>query len=122
MTPSTHPPEQTQKSPNTETVDELRGFDLRIAQPRDGYRYSLDPFLLADFARPATGERVLDLGTGCGIIPLLLARQATDCSFVGVERQPLLAELAGRNARENRLIDRISIITADLLDIPSLLP
>ena len=46
---------------------------LVVEQPEDGYRYSIEPFLLADFVSLSSGCRVLDVGTGCGIIPLLLA-------------------------------------------------
>ena len=122
MTLSTVPPEPLKTTRNAETVDELRAVALRVAQPREGYRYSLDPFLLADFARPAPGERVLDLGTGCGIIPLLFARQVAGCTIVGVERQPALAELASRNVTGNGLTGRVSIVEADILEIGKLWP
>jgi tRNA1Val (adenine37-N6)-methyltransferase len=104
-----------------ETVDLLPAFNLRLTQPRHGYRYSLDPFLLAEFCQPATG-RIMDLGTGCGIIPLLLARRQATASLVGVELQPQLADLARRNALENGLADRIQIVPADLHDLASRFP
>ena len=59
-----------------ETIDELRKHGLRIIQPRHGYRFSLDPLLLCDFAAIREGEEGVDLGAGCGVIPLILARSA----------------------------------------------
>lgn len=98
-----------------ETVDELRGYGLRIIQPRGGYRFSLDPLLLCDFAGVREGERVTDLGTGSGVIPLILARQCAGASFVGVELQEEMVELARRNVDLNGLTERIEIIGADVL-------
>jgi tRNA1Val (adenine37-N6)-methyltransferase len=98
-----------------ETVDELREYGLRIRQPRHGYRFSLDPLLLVDFAAVQQGERVIDLGTGCGVIPLVLARMVADARIVGVEVQPHMAELAAGNIRDNNLADRVEVLTADIL-------
>ena len=57
------------------TLDDLKSFDLQLFQSRHGYRYSLDPLLLVRFCnQPPPGGRIIDLGAGCGIISLLLAR------------------------------------------------
>jgi len=100
-----------------ETIDELRDYDLRIVQPRDGYRFSLDPLLLCEFAEPGEGMNVIDLGTGCGIIPLVLARKYGGVRVVGVEMQEEMAEIAERNVRLNGLSGRIEIICADILSL-----
>jgi tRNA1Val (adenine37-N6)-methyltransferase len=100
-----------------ETIDALRGYDLQIIQPRDGYRFSLDPLLLADFAKIGEGERVIDLGTGSGVIPLVLARQCESATIVGVEVQEQMAEMAQRNVRLNGLVDRVEIIGSDILSL-----
>lgn len=97
-----------------ETLDELRGYGLRIAQPSQGYRFSLDPLLLSDFSLPRPGERVLDLGTGCGVIPLVLARRVADLELVGVEHQQAMADLARRNVAMNGLAERITILHEDV--------
>lgn len=97
-----------------ETTDELRAYGLRISQPRNGYRFSLDPLILCDFAGIREGERVIDLGTGCGVMPLVLASRCDSASFVGVELQDELAELAVRNVRLNGLADRIDIVGGDI--------
>lgn len=96
------------------TVDELREHGLRVAQPRHGYRFSLDPLLLCDFAGPAPACRVLDLGTGCGIIPLVLVRLQETCTVVGVEHQEQMAHLAGRNVIDNGLDGQITILHEDV--------
>lgn len=101
---------------NDETTDLLRGHDLRIIQPKRGYRFSLDPLILCDFAAPARGD-ILDLGCGCGVIPLLMARLAPESRITGVELQIAMAELARRNAELNGLSGRIFIVTADILDL-----
>ena len=100
-----------------ETIDELKAYDLRVIQPREGYRFSLDPLLLCAFAGRGEGGRVIDLGSGSGIIPLLLARKCGPARIVGVEMQEEMAALAGRNAALNRLSDRVEIICADILSL-----
>lgn len=106
---------------NEETADYLRAFDLKIMQPKTGYRFSLDPLLLCDFA-PATTGSVLDLGSGCGIIPLVMARRSPAASFVAVEFQPRLAEIAARNIADNGLTGRVALLTADILELADHFP
>jgi tRNA1Val (adenine37-N6)-methyltransferase len=113
---------ETQGVTSDETIDELRGHDLRIVQHRHGYRFSIDPLLLAEFAAIGEGESVIDLGTGCGIIPLLLARKAAGARIVGVEQQQGMAALAQRNVGQNGLADRIAIIEADVLELRERFP
>lgn len=105
-----------------ETNDELRGCNLRIIQPRHGYRFSLDPLLLCDFADVHEAGRAIDLGTGCGVISLLLARRNLSARFVGVELQPEMAELASRNVAINGLSDRIAILNEDILGLRAHFP
>lgn len=105
-----------------ETIDELKGYDLRIMQPRDGYRFSLDPLLLCDFAPMGEEGRVIDLGTGSGIIPLLLARKSANAKIVGVELQEEMASLARRNVQLNGISDRIEIIDSDILSLRNRFP
>ena len=99
----------------TETLDELTGYGLRIVQPRHGYRFSVDPLLLADFAGVRRGERVADLGTGCGIVPLLLARCEPSAAITGVEFQPVMARIAERNVAANALSGSIEIVEEDVV-------
>ncbi len=106
-----------------ETLDDLRLGGLKIIQKKDGYRFSLDPVLLCDFAEVKAGEAVCDLGTGSGVIPLLLASRSVAARIVGVEIQPQMADRARRSVHLNDLQDRVEILEKDLRtlrgDIPS---
>ena len=90
---------------------------LKIRQPRQGYRFSIDSVLLAHQVRAHPGETVLDLGTGCGILPLVLCYRHPHISVWAVEIQAPLAELATCNVRENRMQHRIFVQHADLRDL-----
>ena len=115
------------KPNETETINELRTRDLRIVQPKEGYRFSLDPLLLCDFAETANTARIVDLGSGCGIIPLILARKAAATRIVGVEFQDEMAGLAARNVALNEgasveeLVTRLQAIGATARDVVSIL-
>jgi len=98
------------------TADILKDFNLQVKQPRRGYRFSLDPLLLCDFAPDRSGS-LLDLGTGCGIIPLVMARRSSYGQLVGVEVQQRMAAIAAMNAVENHLAGRIAIIHGDILEL-----
>jgi tRNA1Val (adenine37-N6)-methyltransferase len=99
---------------NAYTTDTFFNGTIKITQNRTGYRYSIDAILLAHFADPQSGDKVLDLGTGCGIIPLIMAHRVSNLAICGVEVQAELAELAVTNVRENQLDDRISVLCTDL--------
>ena len=99
---------------NLHTTDTFFNGKIRITQDRTGYRFSIDAVLLAYFADPRSGDKVLDLGTGCGIIPLILAYRQPNIVIYGVEVQTELAELAVSNVRENQLEDRITVFCTDM--------
>jgi tRNA1(Val) A37 N6-methylase TrmN6 len=101
------------------TEDAFFNGRLRIRQFRDGYRFSIDAVLLADFVRPLVGKKVLELGTGCGVVSLLLAHHCPDAAFVGVEIQAALAGLATENAAINGFSGRVEIRREDLRTIRS---
>lgn len=94
------------------TRDEIARGKLVILQPRGGYRFNVDSVILAGFASPP-GRRVCDLGTGSGVVGLWLAEEGAK-EVQGVEIQPELAELARRNALENRLEDHFFVVERDL--------
>jgi tRNA1Val (adenine37-N6)-methyltransferase len=100
-----------------ETLDELRPAGLQIIQAKRGYRFSLDPVLLSAFSRVASEETVADLGTGAGVIPLLLAVRTDAKKIVGVEIQPELADRARRSVLLNGLQHKIDILEGDLREL-----
>ncbi len=97
-----------------ETIDSLYSENIKLIQARDGYRFGLDPVLLADFVTLRGEELVLDLGCGCGVLPLLLARRSSGLRIVGWERQSQMVERARRSVELGRVAERISIVEADL--------
>jgi len=100
-----------------ETLDTLFGGRLRILQKKNGYRFSIDALLLAHFADPHPKDQMIDLGTGCGIIPLILTFRRKPTRIIGAEIQPSLADLARRNVALNRFTSRIKIWEKDLRDL-----
>lgn len=84
-----------------ETLDVLCGEKLRLIQRKKGYRFSIDSLFLANFVRLRQHERLLDVGTGCGIIPIYLSIMGCDSTLVGIEIQEELFNLAIRNRALN---------------------
>lgn len=97
-----------------ETVDTLFGDSLQLVQAKNGYRFSLDPLLLANFVNIAACGRGLDLGAGCGVLPLLLVRRSKDLNMVGWERQPQMVARAKRGVELSGFGGRVEIVAADL--------
>ena len=96
------------------TTDTFFDGRIRIKQNRAGYRFSIDSVLLAAQTMPRSDDTLLDLGTGCGIIPLILAYRYPQIRVYGVEVQEDLAGLAKLNVRENGMENRIAIFFKDL--------
>ena len=97
-----------------ETLEPFLNGSLRILQKKRGYRFSIDAILLSKFICLRKDERAIDLGTGCGILPLLLSKTSPQTrSIVGIEIQKGLADLAGRNVVLNRLEQHVSIFRRD---------
>lgn len=105
-----------------ETLDTFFNGKLQITQKKKGYRFSMDAVLLSQFIKIRKNERVMDLGTGCGILPLLLSHTTKAHSFVGVEIQKGLAECAEKNVVLNHLEDRISILMQDFRELKETFP
>jgi len=99
---------------NSYTTDTFFNGRIRVRQNRAGYRFSIDAVLLAYHTGPRAGDKILDLGTGCGIIPLIMAYRRPEISIYAVEVQTALAELAVSNVRENKLQERITVICTDM--------
>lgn len=90
----------------------------KVLQKKQGFRFSCDAVLLSHFAQPKTGQRVLDLGTGSGVIATLLAAYHPDIQIDGVELQSELVDMAQRSVQYNRLTARITITQQDLTCLP----
>ena len=96
-----------------ERIDDLQRGGLRIIQREAGFRFGTDAVLLADFAMAKRGERVCDMGTGTGVLPLLIAARAEDTQFDTFEMQADVADMAARSVRLNGLESRIRVHHAD---------
>lgn len=97
-----------------ERLDELHRNGYRIIQDPERFCFGMDAVLLSGFAKVKPGERVLDMGTGTGIIPILLAARTRGESFTGLEIQKLSADMAERSVKLNDLGSRVRIVTGDI--------
>lgn len=97
-----------------ERIDELHRNGYQIIQKTDGFCFGMDAVLLSGFAAVKDGENALDLGTGTGIIPILLEAKTAGRHFSGLEIQHEMADMASRSVALNRLEDRIDIIEGDI--------
>lgn len=96
------------------TTDTFFDGKIQVMQSQAGYRFSIDSVLLAFHAGPRPGDKVLDLGAGCGIISLIMAVRAPDIRIFAIEVQTELAGLAEANVNQNQLEDRIEVIHTDM--------
>jgi tRNA1Val (adenine37-N6)-methyltransferase len=101
-----------------ETIDSFLNGKLQIIQSRQGYRFSVDALLLAEFISVRSEDVVVDLGAGCGIISLFLAVKRKVGFIVGLELQEELASQAQRNIALNKLEKKIAVIRGDLRHLP----
>lgn len=100
-----------------ERIDDLQLKGLKIIQKEDGFCFGIDAVLLANFAKVKDKDKVLDLGTGTGIIPILIAGHTNSNDITAVEIQEEIADMAKRSVCLNKLEDRINIINDDLKNI-----
>ena len=99
---------------DNERIDDLHRNGYRIIQKENGFCFGMDAVLLSGFAAVKPGEKALDLGTGTGIIPILLSAKTEGEHFTGLEIQEEMAEMAGRSVRLNGLENKIDIIRGDI--------
>lgn len=101
-----------------ERIDDLEFKNLKIIQNKEGFCFGIDSVLLSDFAKNIRhNSKVIDLGTGTGIINILLSGKTKASELVGVEIQDEVAEMAGRSIEFNNLQDKIKIINENILNL-----
>jgi len=97
-----------------ERIDDLQRNGYRIIQHPDKFCFGMDAVLLSGFCRIKEGDKVLDLGTGTGIIPILLEAKTKANHITGLEIQEESADMATRSVLLNQLEDKITIKTGDI--------
>lgn len=96
------------------TVDSIG--DIKICQPKEGYRFSVDALILAHFVNLKRVNKILDVGAGTGVIGIILAKRYPESHITMIEIQPELAELAQISCDLNNISDRVRILCADAKD------
>lgn len=99
-----------------ERIDDLQRNGYRIIQNPAKFCFGMDAVLLSGFANVKKGEKALDLGTGTGIIPILLEAKTEGEHFTGLEIQAESADMARRSVALNGLEEKIEIVTGDIKD------
>ena len=103
-----------------ERIDDLQRNNYKIIQDPNRFCFGMDAVLLSGFARVREGDKVLDMGTGTGIIPILLEAKTKASHLTGLEIQPDSADMARRSVRLNHLEEKIDIVTGDIKEAVSL--
>ncbi len=101
-----------------ECIDQFLEGRLKLIQSRDGYRFSIDAVLLSEFVTIRPEDVVIDIGTGCGVILLILLLTKPAGYAFGLEIQEALASQARRNAVLNGFEDKMGIILGDIKNPP----
>ena len=105
----------------SERIDDLEFKDLKIIQNEDGFCFGIDAVLLSDFAKNIKkNSMVLDLGTGTGIISILLCGKTDLKKIVGVEVQKEVYDMACRSAKLNNLEDKFEVINENILNLENI--
>lgn len=97
-----------------ERIDDLQRNGYCIIQKKNGFCFGMDAVLLSGFAQVYQNESAIDLGTGTGIIPILLKIKTEGKHFTGLEIQEKFAEMAARSVRLNGMEDRVEIVKGDI--------
>lgn len=97
-----------------ERLDDLERNGYKIIQHKDKFCFGMDAVILSGFATVSEGEKVVDLGTGTGIIPILLEAKTDGEHFTGLEIQKESADMAFRSVKYNHLEEKIDIVTGDI--------
>lgn len=104
-----------------ERIDDLEFNNLKIIQNKNGFCFGIDAVLLSDFAKNIKeGSNVIDLGTGTGIISILLSKKTNLNKIIGVEVQKEVYDMASRSVKLNDLENKIEIINENILNLGSI--
>ena len=103
-----------------ERIDDLQRNHYGIIQRKGTFCFGMDAVLLSGFAVVKPGEKALDLGTGTGIIPILMEAKTKASNLVGLEIQPESADMAQRSVELNHLEKKIRIVTGDIREASSI--
>jgi len=99
---------------DNEVIDDLQYKGLKLIQKNDGFKFGIDAVILSHFLDVKKNDNIIDLGTGTGIISILLAGKTEAKSITGLEIQPDMAEMANRNVLLNSLEERVKIVCGDI--------
>lgn len=106
------------KLKENERIDDLEFKNLKIIQNEKEFCFGMDAVLLSDFAKDIKqNSKILDLGTGTGILPILLSGKIENTKIIGIEIQEKMAEMATRSVKLNNLENRIQIINEDIKNL-----
>ena len=105
-----------------ERIDDLQRNNLKIIQDPGRFCFGMDAVLLSGFATAGKGDKLLDLGTGTGILPILLSAKTEAAELTGLEIQPESADMADRSVRLNGIGDRVKIVCGDIKEADKLFP
>ena len=104
-----------------ERIDDLEFKGLKIIQNEKGFCFGMDSVLLSDFAKKMkNNSTVLDLGTGTGIIPILLCGKTNLKKVIGIEIQQDVANMAKRSSQLNNLQDRFEVVNTNIIDLKNI--
>lgn len=104
-----------------ERIDDLELNNLKIIQNKNGFCFGMDSVLLSDFAKSIKANaKVIDLGTGTGILPILLSAKTKVSKIVGIEIQKEVANMASRSVLLNNLQDKIEIVCEDIKNLKNI--
>ena len=106
------------KLKENERIDDLEFNNLKIIQNEKEFCFGMDAVLLSDFAKNIKqNSKIIDLGTGTGILPILLSGKTVNTKIIGIEIQEKMAEMANRSVKLNNLENRIQVIKEALMQL-----
>ena len=105
-----------------ERVDDLQYKGLKLIQDPNNFCFGIDAVLLANYAKASAGDKVVDLCTGSGVIPILMSGKTAATELIGAEIHGPTAEMASRSVELNDLTGRVKILNRDIRKLPEVLP